>query len=164
MLNLEETNALERHEFTRVFAPLFEHSPWIAARTASKRPFANRAELFAALCETVMKANQDEKLCLIRAHPDLLGRVELTKASRTEQASAGLGEHSPEEIGLFRKYNAEYRERFGFPFVICTGLNKKEAILEAFPVRLQNSVEKEMETALGEIFKIAELRLQDLVI
>jgi 2-oxo-4-hydroxy-4-carboxy-5-ureidoimidazoline decarboxylase len=163
MLNLEETNALERHEFTRVFASLFEHSPWIAARTASKRPFANRAELFAALCETVMKANQDEKLCLIRAHPDLVGREELTKESRTEQASAGLGELSLEEIGLFRKYNAEYRERFGFPFVICARLNKKEAILKAFPVRLQNSVEKEMETALGEIFKIAELRLQDLV-
>ena len=163
MLNLEETNALERHEFTRVFASLFEHSPWIAARTASKRPFANRAELFAALCETVMKANQDEKLCLIRAHPDLVGREELTKESRTEQASAGLGELSPEEIDHFRNYNAEYRERFGFPFVICARLNKKEAILKAFPVRLQNSIEKEMETALGEIFKIAELRLQDLV-
>jgi 2-oxo-4-hydroxy-4-carboxy-5-ureidoimidazoline decarboxylase len=163
MLNLEETNALERHEFTRVFASLFEHSPWVAARTAGKRPFANRAELFAAFCETVMKANHDEKLCLIRAHPDLVGREELTRESQTEQASAGLGKLSSEEIELFRKYNSEYRARFGFPFVICARLNKKEAILKAFPVRLQNSVEKEMEIALGEIFKIAELRLQDLV-
>jgi 2-oxo-4-hydroxy-4-carboxy-5-ureidoimidazoline decarboxylase len=163
MVNVEEVNALERHEFTRIFAPLFEHSPWIAARTAAKRPFADRNEFFAALCETVMKANNDEKLCLIRAHPDLVGRELLTAESQREQTSAGLGELSPEEVDRFRRYNGEYREKFDFPFVICARLNKKEAILEAFPVRLQNSREKEIETALGEIFKIAELRLHDLV-
>jgi OHCU decarboxylase len=163
MLNVKEVNGLERHEFTSLFAPLFEHSPWIAARTAGKRPFANRNEFFAALCETVMKADTDEKLCLIRAHPDLVGREVLTRESQTEQERAGLGELSPEEVEQFRQYNLQYREQFDFPFVICARLNKKEAILEAFPVRLQNSREKEMETALGEIFKIAELRLQDLV-
>jgi 2-oxo-4-hydroxy-4-carboxy-5-ureidoimidazoline decarboxylase len=110
-----------------------------------------------------MKANNDEKLCLIRAHPDLVGRELLTAESQREQTSAGLGELSPEEVDRFRRYNGEYREKFDFPFVICARLNKKEAILEAFPVRLQNSREKEIETALGEIFKIAELRLHDLV-
>ena len=163
MLNVEEINALERHEFTRIFAPLFEHSPWIAARTAGKRPFADRNEFFAALCETVMKASNDEKLCLILAHPDLVGRELLTAESQREQASAGLGELSAGEVERFRRYNTEYREKFDFPFVICARLNKKEAILQAFPVRLQNSREKEIETALREIFKIAELRLEDLV-
>jgi 2-oxo-4-hydroxy-4-carboxy-5-ureidoimidazoline decarboxylase len=163
MLKVQELNAQDRHEFTRLLAPLFEHSPWVPARTASKRPFADRANLYAALCDTVMKASNDEKISLIRAHPDLVGDATLTQESHGEQASAGLGDLSPMEIAQFRSLNAQYQERFGFPFVICARLNKKEAILEAFPIRLQHSREQEMETSLLEIFKIAELRLKDLV-
>jgi 2-oxo-4-hydroxy-4-carboxy-5-ureidoimidazoline decarboxylase len=163
MLKVQELNAQDRHEFTRLLAPLFEHSPWVPARTASKRPFADRANLYAALCDTVMKASNDEKLSLIRAHPDLVGDATLTRESQGEQASAGLGDLSPDEIAQFRSFNAQYKERFGFPFVICARLKKREAILEAFPIRLQHSRVQEMETSLLEIFKIAELRLKDLV-
>jgi OHCU decarboxylase len=163
MLNIDEVNGLERHDFTDTFARLFEHSPWIAARTAGKRPFADRDEFFAALRDTVMKASDDEKLCLIRAHPDLVGNATLTSESQTEQAAAGLGNLSAGEIAQFRTYNEQYRQKFGFPFVICARENKKEAILAAFPERLANSGPMEMETALREIFKIAELRLKDLV-
>jgi 2-oxo-4-hydroxy-4-carboxy-5-ureidoimidazoline decarboxylase len=163
MAKVNDLNALGRDEFTRALAPVFEHSPWVAERTADKRPFANRGELHTALCETVMKASDDEKLSLIRAHPDLVGRDLLTPESQSEQARAGLGELSPDEIACFREYNARYRDRFGFPFVICARLNKKKAILDAFPLRLQNSREQEIEIALREIFKIAELRLKDLI-
>ena len=163
MANVNELNALGRDEFARGLAAVFEYSPWVAERTAGKRPFANRGELHAALCETVMKASDDEKLSLVCAHPDLVGRGPLTPESQSEQAHAGLGELSPEEIARFQDYNERYRERFGFPFVICARLNKKKAILDAFPVRLQNSREQEIETALREIFKIAELRLKDLI-
>jgi 2-oxo-4-hydroxy-4-carboxy-5-ureidoimidazoline decarboxylase len=163
MLKVVELNAIEPGEFTRLLAPLFEHSPWVAARTAEKRPFANAAKLYTALCETVVKGSAEEKLSLIRAHPDLVGRAILTPESQAEQAAAGLGEISGDERERFREYNAQYREKFGFPFVICARLNKKEAILDAFPIRLQNSIEKEIETALSEIFKIAQLRLKDLV-
>ena len=110
-----------------------------------------------------MKATQDERICLIRAHPDLVGDAVLTNESQKEQRQAGLGQLTSAEIKQFQEYNAAYKERFGFPFVICARLNKKEAILEAFPVRLRNSREQEMETALGEIFQIADLRLKDLV-
>ena len=163
MLKVDQLNTLERQEFTRVLAALFEHSPWVAARTALKRPFSEHGELYAALCETVMKASHDEKLALIRAHPDLVGRDLLTRESQTEQTSAGLGNLSPEEIERFGEYNVRYREKFGFPFVICARLNKKQAILDSFPIRLQNSREQEMETALREIFKIAQLRFENLV-
>ena len=163
MLKVDQVNALERHEFTNAFASLFEHSPWVAARTAGKRPFRDRVEFLAALCDTVMKATNDEKLCLIRAHPDLVGNAALTAESGKEQAIAGLDGVSPQEQEQFQRYNSLYKERFGFPFVICARLNKKQAILEAFPRRLQNSREQEIETALNEIFKIADLRLKDLV-
>jgi 2-oxo-4-hydroxy-4-carboxy-5-ureidoimidazoline decarboxylase len=163
MPNLAQLNAMPREEFTRVVGPVFEHSPWIAERASERRPFASREELHGAMCEVVRNASTDEQLALIRAHPDLVGRAVLTSESQHEQASAGLGNLTPEEVAQFDSYNREYRERFGFPFVICARLNKKEAILSAFPERLRNSREKEIETALAEIYKIAELRLRDLV-
>jgi len=163
MPKLAELNAMEREEFTRLLAPVFEHSPWVAARTAAQRPFQSREELHEALCATVASAKEAEKLCLIRAHPDLIGESELTAASQAEQASAGLDPASAEEAQQFREYNRQYRERFGFPFVICARLHKKDAIARAFPVRLQNSREQEIQTALDEISKIADLRLRDLV-
>jgi 2-oxo-4-hydroxy-4-carboxy-5-ureidoimidazoline decarboxylase len=163
MPKLAELNALDPVEFTRVIGPVFEHSPWVAARTASQRPFFSRENLHAALVATVSKASDHEKLSLIRAHPDLIGDAHLTAASQAEQASTGLQDASPDEAKQFREFNRQYRERFGFPFVICARLNKKDAIARAFPVRLRNSREQETETALQEISKIAELRLQDLV-
>ena len=163
MPKLAELNALPSDDFTRVVGPVFEHSPWVAERSCDQRPFETREHLHAAMCECVQRATEDEKLALIRAHPDLVGRAVLTSESQQEQASAGLGNLTPEEVALFDRYNREYRESFGFPFVICARLNKKEAILNAFPQRLQNSREKEVETALGEIYKIADLRLRDLV-
>ena len=163
MPKLAELNAMDRVEFVRLVGPVFEHSPWVAARTASQRPFASRETLHAALIVTVNQASDEEKLCLIRAHPDLIGDDELTANSKSEQASAGLRDASPEEAEQFRESNRQYRERFGFPFVICARLNKKEAIARAFPVRLKNSREEEIKIALQEISKIAELRLKDLV-
>ena len=163
MPKLAELNALGREEFTRLLGPVFEHSPWVAARTCSQRPFRSREDLHDTLCATVAKASDTEKLSLICAHPDLIGGDEITDASRAEQASAGLDHASPEEVKQFREYNRQYRERFGFPFVICARLHKKEAIARAFPVRLRNSREQEMQTALDEIYKIADLRLRDIV-
>ena len=87
----------------------------------------------------------------------------LSSASTSEQASAGLDRLTAEEIALFQKYNNQYREKFGFPFVICARLNKKEAILGGFVLRLNNSREAEIQTALEEIFKIAWLRLSDVL-
>lgn len=166
-LSLAEVNALERDAFVAVVGPVFEHSPWIAERTWAMRPFPSIEALHAALWRTVTNATPDEKLQLIRAHPDLVGRVaragNLTPESNREQAAAGLGGLSSEEITLFHSYNEAYRDRFGFPFVICARENRKEAILKAFPERLRNSREEEIATALHEISRIAWLRLTDAI-
>lgn len=163
MLKLAEVNALDPESFTIRLRPVFEHSPWVAARTAQARPFGRRKELHAALCRTVRHAHEDEKLALIRAYPNLVGDAILTNESRAELKSAGLADLSPDEIERFRVSNQRYREKFGFPFIICARLNKKAAILKVLPLRLKNSRAQEIETALGEIFKIAELRLRDLI-
>src|SRR5689334_14931030 len=146
MLKLAELNAVDSQTFTRQLGGVFEHSPWIAERTETKRPFRDWSDLFRALRDTVIKAHDDEKLALIRAHPDLVGKASLTRESQTEQAAAGLENLSAAEVAQFQKYNAEYRQKFGFPFVICARTNKKDAILAAFPQRLANSRETEVDT------------------
>jgi 2-oxo-4-hydroxy-4-carboxy-5-ureidoimidazoline decarboxylase len=165
--SLAGLNALSRADFLRVIGPIFEHSPWIAELTWTKRPFESAGALHRALCDTVLASDEPRKLTLIRAHPDLAGKAAragtLTPASTREQASSGLDQLSAEEVALFNKYNREYRERFGFPFVICARQNKKEAMLAGFERRLKHSREQEIESALAEIFKIAELRLHDLL-
>lgn len=166
-MTLNQLNSLDRDEFVRIVGPVFEHSPWIAEAAWANRPFAELAGLHHALCLAVRAANQEQQLALIRAHPDLVGRAAmagtLTRESTNEQVSAGLDQLTPEEIEKFRQGNAAYREKFGFPFVICARRNKKEAILAGFERRLGNSREQEIQTALDEIFKIAELRLHDLI-
>lgn len=164
---LSDINALPSEEFVRLIGPVFEHSPWIAERTCAKRPFGSVQAIYEALCQTVRQAAPQEQVNLIQAHPDLVGRAALagtlTPASNSEQASAGLNRLTQEEITTFQDFNQSYRERFGFPFVICARLNKKEAILNAFPTRLRHSREEEVRAALDEIYKIAYLRLKDIV-
>jgi 2-oxo-4-hydroxy-4-carboxy-5-ureidoimidazoline decarboxylase len=162
-----ELNALSHADFVQIIGPVFEHSPWIADLAAARRPFGTLEQLHRALCETVRRAGEALQLALIRAHPDLVGRAALTgtltKASTNEQASAGLDRLTPENVAKFQSLNAMYQAKFGFPFVICARLNKKEAILAGFERRLKHSRGEEIKTALEEIFKIAELRLGDLI-
>lgn len=162
-VTLEYLNACPEPEFVRLAGPLYEHSPWIAEAVAGQRPFASREVLHTAMSAAVRAAGEAPQLALIRAHPDLVGRAVLTAESQGEQAAAGLTDLSPEEVALFRRHNTDYRARFGFPFVICARKNKKEAILRAFPLRLQNSREAEIAEALQQIDQIAELRLRDLL-
>jgi len=163
-----QINALSREEFVRVIGPVFEASPWISEVAWLERPFANLNQLHEALCRTVTYAGVERQLRLINAHPDLVGRTALqgtlTPESTGEQASAGLNRLSAEEIALFQTLNQSYRDKFGFPFVICARLNKKEAILAGFRTRLDHSRDTEIKTALEEIARIARLRLEDLLL
>lgn len=164
---LTELNACDAVRFVDVCGPLYEHSSWVAERAFPMRPFVSLAALHEALVAAVQGATPDEQLALIRAHPDLVGRLaregRLTAASTSEQAAAGLDALAPEEAVAFERYNQAYRDRFGFPFVICARENRKAAILAAFPVRLAHTAEQERAAALAEIGRIGWLRLCDAV-
>lgn len=166
-VTLAVLNAMTRDGFVAVCGPFYEHSPWIAERTWERKPFAGRDALHAALVATLQASSRAEQVGLIVAHPDLVGRLaregRLTQASTTEQRAAGLDRLSEAEIGAFDRYNAQYREKFGFPFVICARENKKDAILAAFPVRLKHTPDEEIGAALVEIGKIGRLRLNDAI-
>ena len=164
---LSDLNGRDLAGFIDICGPVFENSPWIAERTWPRRPFPSIEVLHRELVATVDAATDREKVGLIAAHPDLVGRMardgSLSSRSFHEQKAAGLAALSAREVTRFEAYNREYRVKFGFPFVICARENKKEAILAAFPERLAHSREQEVAAALAEIAKIARLRLRDAV-
>jgi 2-oxo-4-hydroxy-4-carboxy-5-ureidoimidazoline decarboxylase len=166
-LTLGEINVLDRDDFVARLGFVFESSPWIAAEAWHARPFRSLDHLHETMCEVMYDAAPGQKLALIRAHPDLVGRAALTGTlspeSKGEQASAGLNRLSAEEVAEFTRLNGLYREKFGFPFVICARENKKESILAGFDARLHNSRKQEIATALAEVAKIARLRLLDII-
>ena len=166
-LSLAGLNALDRAAFTAALGHLFEHSPWVAEAAWGRRPFRDAAHLHAELCAVMRAAPRERQLALIHAHPDLAGRLarqrKLTAESTREQASAGLNALSAEELAEFQRLNDAYRARFGFPFIICARLNAKDAIVAAMQARSQNTPEQEFAAALGEIERIAKLRLDDVL-
>jgi 2-oxo-4-hydroxy-4-carboxy-5-ureidoimidazoline decarboxylase len=163
--SLQNLNLATPAAFTAALGHLFEHSPWVAEETWAKRPYASAEALHVALCATMRAAPADRQLALIRAHPDLAGRLaqqkKLTAESTREQASAGLDQLTDAELAEFTRNNDSYKAKFGFPFIICARLNAKASILTAMAARLPNPPAVEFVTALGEIEKIAWLRLQD---
>jgi len=162
-----EMNALTAEEFTTLLGGVYEHSPWIAEAAAGQRPFANLEELKAALRQVVQTAPEWAQFALIHAHPDLAGKLaldgRLTPFSALEQAASGILSMNENDLNQMVIANASYRERFGFPFIICARRHTKASILAAMAARLQNDPATERTAALTEIHHIAQLRIDDLL-
>lgn len=160
---------LDRAAFVALYGPIYEHSAWIAEAVFDAGPGSladSPAALHAAMRAVVDAAPQERQLALLRAHPDLAGRLavsgELTAQSASEQAGAGLDKCSTAEFAEFSRLNAAYKAKFGIPFVMAVKGRRREEILAAFERRLGNDRLVELQTALDEVHKIARFRLDDL--
>jgi N-carbamoyl-L-amino-acid hydrolase len=170
MIDLEQLNRAPAADVAAMLDGIYEHSPWIAAAAASRRPFASLAQLKRALVEVVRDAGGEARLRLLRAHPELAGKAmatgSLTASSAGEQTRAGLTACTPAELARIGELNAAYQARFGFPFILAvrgprgTGLGKGE-ILATFSRRLGNPADFELAEALRNVHRIAEIRLDE---
>ena len=151
----------DREAFVATYGPLFEHSPWVAEDAYERGPYATREALYEGLVAAMYAAPRDRQVALVRAHPELAGKVS-TVDSGNEQASAGLDRLERDEYETLIAANTAYREKFGFPFVICVRDHTKASILEAAQARVRNEPDAELRTALAEIARIAHHRLEAL--
>lgn len=161
---------MTRPAFVARFGGVWEHSPWIAegAFDAGLTAAQDTADgLHAAMTVVMRAADEPAKLALIRAHPDLAGKLaaagRLTAESTGEQASAGLDRLTDAERAEFTRLNDAYKARFGFPFILAVKGRSKGEIRDAFVARLQNDAAAEFAEALRQIERIALLRLKDLL-
>ena len=161
---------MPREAFVEKFGSIFEHSPWIAERAydAELGAVNNTARgLKSAMALQFRKAHEEERLNVLKAHPDLAGRLaaakRLTAESTAEQASAGLDGLTPEEHAEFTHLNNEYTSKHGFPFIIAVKGLRKDQILAQFKARVFNDRDTEFKTACQQVERIALLRLKEVL-
>ncbi|MDC9720987.1 MAG: 2-oxo-4-hydroxy-4-carboxy-5-ureidoimidazoline decarboxylase [Gammaproteobacteria bacterium] len=160
---------MSRSAFVEHFKDLYEHSPWVAEGVFDDGipvELDQSEQLLAAFQMVMLGSNKDQQLALIRAHPDLAGKAavrgELTEASTSEQAGAGIGECTSAEFARFTQLNDAYKIKFGFPFIKAVKGSDRHQILAAFETRIHNDADTEFTQALTEINKIASFRMADM--
>jgi 2-oxo-4-hydroxy-4-carboxy-5-ureidoimidazoline decarboxylase len=162
-LSLAEINAMPAADFVAALGDVFEHAPWVAEQAAAGRPYPSVAALHDALMQAVHGAPAATQLAFVRGHPELGGKLAragaMSEASKSEQGGLGLDRLNDEEFARFERLNADYRERFEFPFIICVRRHTRASILAEFERRLKNDAAAELTTALTEIGYITRLRL-----
>jgi 2-oxo-4-hydroxy-4-carboxy-5-ureidoimidazoline decarboxylase len=167
MISIPQLNAAPAREFVAALGGIYEHSVWVPQAILGCRPFPDRDALVTAMRAAVDQAADTQKLDLIRAHPDLAGKLAragaLTDSSTREQAGLGLDRLDEAEYTEFSRRNEAYRQRFGFPFIICARLTTKSGVLAAFEERLGHTRDQEISEAIHQIHHIARLRLEDLI-
>jgi beta-ureidopropionase / N-carbamoyl-L-amino-acid hydrolase len=167
MIALERLNSISAQDFAAALASIFEHSPWVPERVAALRPFAGVIALHEAMSAAVLQAEEALQLALIRAHPELAGRAalrgEVTSASTSEQKGAGLSALTQSQLTRLSSLNAEYTNRFGFPFVLAVKGHTPDSVIATLAERVSHGALEERGVALREICRIAYFRLADLV-
>ena len=167
---IERPSQMDRETFVARFGGVVEHSPWVAERAfdlelgpAHDTPVG----LANALSRVLRTASEAERLGVLRAHPDLAGKLAAAKAltaeSSAEQASAGLDALTEAERARFTKANAEYMDKHGFPFIIAVRDHDKAGIMAAFERRIANDRATEFAEACRQVERIAALRLRDML-
>jgi urate oxidase len=166
----ERPSRMDRDAFVARFGGVYEHSPWIAERAHALElgPAHDSAQGLAhALARVFRAASEEERLGVLKAHPDLAGKLaaakRLTPESTAEQAGAGLDALTDAERARFTELNQAYTSKFGFPFIIAVRGLDKARILQAFETRIANDRDAELATACAQVERIALLRLKDML-
>ncbi|MEL7212658.1 MAG: allantoinase PuuE [Pseudomonadota bacterium] len=161
---------MEKDAFVEAYGSIFEHSPWISegAWALELGPAHDTAlGLHNALARVFRSASDDARMGVLKAHPDLAGKLAAAKAltaeSTAEQASAGLDHLTDAERATFTKLNADYVAKHGFPFIIAVRDHDKASILSAFERRIGNDSATEFAEACHQVERIALHRLKDLL-
>lgn len=158
---------MDRDAFVKRFGGVAEHSPWVAELAFQAGPFATLEQLHGAFEEALLAASLDQQLAVLRAHPDLAvaerAAQQLTEESASEQAGAGLdrlGDNARIDLAVAL---TAYRDRFGFPFIVCVRDHGGKGLMELVDARIRASPEQEHAVALAEVSSIIRHRLSDLV-
>jgi len=159
---------MHRALFVEQFGDLFEHTPEIAERAHRAGIDASHDTadgLHAALVATMQAMPRDEKLALIRAHPELAGRLAiegtLTADSTSEQSRLGFTSMSREEFDKVAGINRRYREKHGIPVIVALARHQsRDTAIAEMENRIANTTEAEIAAAIEQIGHISRNRLK----
>jgi len=156
---------LSETEFNKVFGNIFENASWIAKKLYEQKPFKNFQDLSKKMIGIFENADNQEKLKILSSHPDLADKTKigtLTPDSNKEQNNVGLDQCTEEEFNKFKNLNFEYKNKFGFPFILAVKGRKKSEILLNFKKRDLSNKKTEFDEGITQVIQIANLRLEEL--
>ena len=169
-MTLDQLNTQSIGQLLPLLQGLYEHSDWIVEQTLARRPFKSFEAFKYGMIQTLQHAGESAWLTLIKAHPELTGKVAiqktLTAESQSEQQKAGLANCTAEEYEALHSLNKAYQEKFNFPFIVAVrgprglGLTPQD-IIQTMQRRLKNTRDFEVQEALQNIHRIVELRLHE---
>ena len=142
---------LSETEFTEVFGNIFENASWIAEKLYIQKPFKNFKDLSNKMISIFENVNNQNKLKILNSHPDLAAKAKigyLTLDSNKEQSNARLDQCTEEEFNEFKNLNLEYKNKFGFPFIIAVKGRNKSEILVNFKKRILSDKQIEFDEAI----------------
>ncbi len=166
--SLKRLNDMSAADFIAALGGIYEHSPWVAEAIVSHRPFTDHNALQQAMQLAVDDSSDEQKLALLKAHPEFAGKAAtegtLTQSSTSEQSRLSLNNLPPEQHRRMQEFNRQFMQRFGFPGIVAVRLNKSvDQIFNQFESRLQNEFDTEVQQALQQVHAIAGFRLGDLL-
>jgi len=161
--SLPELNTCTAEAFVACVGDVWEHAPWVARAVFDRRPFASVDALHQAMVAAVRALSEADRVALFAGHPELAGADaragRMTADSVREQGALSLARLPVEENERWGLLNRQYRERFGFPFILCARRHSRESALRCFERRLTHERSRELDTTLREIAHITRLRL-----
>ena len=160
---IDKFNKLNKSDFLSIFGNVFEKTEWIAEKCYDLKPYKSVDELFLKMMEIFENTEKEKHLKILNAHPNLAVEKKLTKDSKNEQKNASLNQCNDAEFIEFKKLNAEYKKKFGFPFIVAVKGKNKEEILNSFRQRITNNINLEFEEAKKQVKKIASFRLNEIL-
>ena len=163
MKSIHSINNLNKSDFLTIFGNVFEKTDWIAEKVFELKPFKDFNDFSSKIFDLYENSQKKNILLILNSHPELAVAKKLTMESKSEQAGAKLNECSAEEFEEFKKLNLEYKNKFGFPFIIAVKGKNKNEILDKFKERINNSKEIEFLEAKNQVKKIAIFRLEELI-
>lgn len=143
-ISLDHANRMTDIVFVDTFGDVVENAPWIAEYALGIRPFLNRDAMITAFSDGLFQAREDAQLDLIRA-----------------QSGCGSGNLRPKDQNWFNDLVMDYKETFGFPFILALTDVGKDRVIKHFNERMTNSRDEEFKMALGQIAEIFRLRIEN---
>ena len=156
-------NHLTKKEFLSIFGNIFEKSDWIADEVFNFKPFKDSNDLIIKMMNIYENSNNEKIIKIFNLHPQLAIEKTLTSFSSKEQTGAKLNDCSKEELKEFERLNADYKKKFGFPFIIAVKGKNKSEILNNFRHRIKNNSKIEFDEAKIQVKKIASARLEEIL-
>ncbi|KAL1489892.1 hypothetical protein ABEB36_013820 [Hypothenemus hampei] len=170
-LTIQEVNNLESDRFIKIFGNIVEHCLAAGIRILKHRPFKCIDDIVKAIDNYLDSLKDEEKIQILQLYPDSVSKLAGFSNSmlefNTHQKIIDNSQRSSlrfEDKKRLKQLDKKYKEKHGFPFIICgkegEDIEKLSAEIEA---RLMNDTQQEIEIALKEVKKICKLRIYEIV-